>query len=61
MPPVVLSVLRMILKVVEAAPEKILTRSGVEMDSLDEGTGRLDEQLGVVRNRLIVLFVSMFQ
>ena len=51
----------MILKVVETAPEKILTRSGVEMDSLDEGTGRLDEQLGVVRNRLIVLFVSMFQ
>ena len=44
----------------EAAPERIPTRSGVEMDSLDEGTGRLDEQLGVVRNKLIVLFVSMF-
>ena len=45
------------LELVEAASILILcnwedfnsTRSGVEMDSLDEGTGRLDEQLGVVR------------
>ena len=32
-----------------ARNERVMTRAGVEMDSLDEGTGRLDEQLGVVR------------
>lgn len=35
-----------------ARNERVMARSGVEMDSLDEGTGRLDEQLGVVRKIL---------